>query len=185
MYHYGMARGVGWGDRKDGYWLASNGRWYEARHRPKRWDRTALPPAPYDPADVKSSGMSTSSSSGAPAVSPPAPPPATAPSASPPAPKAPTSRIVRSRAPGRVADADVIDQRDHHRRIDSGAAPAAALSAGGDEGAVEQVEAPTTPPAPSQPANDALEVVAGDLGRVFGAAKRRLEQAVNDAVDDR
>ena len=39
-------QGVTWGERKTGWWLASNGRWYAPEHYPGGWSTSALPPAP-------------------------------------------------------------------------------------------------------------------------------------------
>ncbi len=204
-----MARGVGWDDRKDGWWLASNGRWYEPRYLPKSWNRTALPPAPHDPTALNRQPA---------AVVPPTSPagPESARPSEPANVGRPTgdsdSRITRTRRPappGRYADAEVIDQRPYRPRIDAADEPAGALPAAqvpdaaedrrsASEGNAPDVHEPpspqpTSPPPPSTassnpPAPKRPRPVAAppsgaqDFGRMLGQAKKRLDQAINDAA---
>lgn len=52
--------GVTWSERREGWWLASNGRWYSPEHYPGGWSMTALPPAPEHRGRKSAASMITS-----------------------------------------------------------------------------------------------------------------------------
>lgn len=203
--------GVTWTDRKPTDWLASNGRWYPQSQYPTGWSTSALPPAPghsksgavlsklrsagaelFDQFDgATDSAVPTTPPPGVSASPPPrpsSPPPATATAPKPP--QAPR------RQPG-SARADVVSQRTYSRKVPSGPPPPQQLPAPDDgmpappgrirnESAPSSnvpVAAPPPPPMASKPlASGGLEVVAGDLGRVFNTAKKRIAEAIEESA---
>ncbi len=192
--------GASWDQRKDGDWLASNGRWYAGNTRPRGWNRTALPPAPdhqggtgstfrdmksrlEDAAEVASGRISDGFES---TVTNPVPPPAQATPAASPAARTDASFVTtRPRAAG-TADATVVDQRDHAERLPQGAPPMPAIGAPPPPPGRVRDDAPKAPakrplPAPPPPATGS--VVAGDLGRVFGSARGKIEKRIEEAID--
>lgn len=200
--------GVGWDQRKDGDWLASNGRWYPGNTRPRGWDRTALPPAPdheasrgsalasvrsrfEDAAGAASQRISDGfeSETEAPTVPPPAHTPTPAHSASSaPAPRGDTSFVTTRPRTAGTAEATVVDQREHASRLPQGTPPMPAIGAPPPPGRIRD-DAPEMPapadtnlPAPPPPAPSSI--VAGDLGRVLGSARAKIEKRIEDAIED-
>lgn len=196
-------------DREPTDWLASNGRWYPARHYPNGWNSSALPPAPghgransilqkYASAASGVTGLGNADQEapfGDVYKTPPAPRPAT--ESEPPA----TSDRSFFRSSPPVAKATVTSQRTYAHKVGAGAPPAPALSPPPPPGRVRS-DAPDAPgprtkvpgrqppphgsrPASATSADDAsdVEVTAGDLGAVFGSAKKRIEKALNDAYE--
>lgn len=89
-----------------------------------------------------------------------------------------------------TANAEVIAQRTYKPKVSPGPPPPAGLPP--PPGRIRDVEGasgPPSPPAPSVPAKRStqealdLEVVAGDLGKVFGVAKKRIAKAINEAAE--
>lgn len=192
LYDEAMS-GVTWSERQPGDWLASNGRWYSASKYPRGWNVLALPPAPghglahrslrTEPEPVsQSSGRSVRSQSTEASQSP--------------------GRVRTQRAStnvetaGRkVADATVTGVSNYKRRIDPAERSSSALP-----------PPPRQPPPPgtdltqmgqeqNSTSNDALgslstvfstsaESYAGDLGRVLGKARRKIEEAINEATEN-
>jgi len=149
--------GVGWDQRKDGDWLASNGRWYPGNTRPRGWDRTALPPAP-DHKAARGSALD-----------------------------AVRSRFEDAAGPRRTAEATVVDQRSHSSRLPAGSPPMPAIGAPPPPGRVRD-DAPEMPPPaernlPAPPPPAPTSVVAGDLGRVVGSARAKIEKRIEDAIE--
>lgn len=95
-----------------------------------------------------------------------------------------------------VADATVTAQRTYAAPVGAGAPPPPAIATPRDDGLPpapgrirsDDLPAPAPPvktntpyiPQPSPPAKP-FDVMAGDLGRVLGTAKRRIERAIDDA----
>jgi len=203
--------GVTWDQRKPSDWLASNGRWYPKSTYPNGWSRSALPPAP-DHGGVGSILRRLTDGTTvvpAPTLAPSGPPPSAGGNGQRPSsgrPTAPSSASTSASAPGfsvartgrAVADATVTAHRTHTPRVAAGTPPPPALPSQSDDdlppppGRVRD-DAPKRPPAPTpttavMPApppheKTDLEVVAGDLGRVFGSAKKRIERALNEAAE--
>ncbi len=190
--------GVSWDQRKDGDWLASNGRWYPNNSRPKGWNRTALPPAPDHKgasalhgaksmlsgvAQRMSDGFEVTSEDGEAKVH--VPPPA-APRPATPVPRPGSSFVTPTPRSAGTADATVVDQRDHTSRLPKGAPPPPAIAAPAAPGRVRDdappMPAPASPPLPA-PAPPASSVVAGDLGRVLGSARAKIEKRIEDAIE--
>lgn len=203
--------GVTWSERKPGDWLASNGRWYPASKRPKGWDFLALPPAPGHGLAHRFPHSSSDRVSANSAYTPPEryttdgqqrraaqPPPTSAPSAS--TAVAPTGRG--------VADATVTKMSNYKRRIEPGRQPAGALPPPPAQSTPAPpsnppAPAPPSPPAPAQSqapgrvanstegrarakptaiAKTSAAVYAGDLGNVLGKARKKIEEAINEAA---
>lgn len=189
--------GVSWSQRKPTDWLASNGRWYEASTRPRGWSTSALPPAPGHGgvgsilrriAETGSTAAGLGSSDDAPKTVPREPkarrassvtqessaPPR--PSAGPSAHPAPTGR--------RVAQATITEA--YERDNPEIPPPPGRIRPELPEPAMPAPPAPrvsTIPaPIPPEPAGS-FEVVAGDLGKVLGTAKKRIEKAINEAAE--
>jgi len=199
--------GVTWDERKEGWWLASNGRWYAPDSYPRGWNMSALPPAPgqvetgaasqvlrrlrgaLDIAEASPATMpaTLADTRDTPSTSPqsdqfrPQPQPTAARTPPPrPSPSRPSAqaqnaaaRVERER---QAASATVSSSSTHKSRLPS-APPAPA-----------QLPPPSNPPspparrkAPPPPQN----VVAGDLGSVFGAARAKIEKAINEAAEQR
>lgn len=91
------------------------------------------------------------------------------------------------------ADAQVVRQRTYKPKVAPGPPPPSALAP--PPGRVRDVGNAPSPPAPPNPAPPAvrqtppprdqsdLEIVAGDLGKVLGVAKRRISRAINEAAE--
>lgn len=187
--------GVTWDERKEGMWLASNGRWYPASQYPVGWNMTALPPAPgqaehgvasevlrrmrgvietQTPPDLSPAAIPDSfkpapeqtagNDPWAGAAQAPPRPTSTAPPA-----RRSTSAPVRRPSPPPPASATVTRQSTYSERLPS--APPAPKSIGAPPPRTK------TPPPPSS----SKTVVAGDLGAVFGAARAKIEKAINEA----
>jgi len=187
-------------------WLASNGRWYPANQYPAGWNMTALPPAPGQAehgvtSEILRRMRGVIDSQTPPDVSPAAVPDSFKPapqqtaaqdpwagaahaspkptSTAPPAPRS-TSAPVPRPSPPSPASATVTKQSTYTERLPS--APPAPKSIGAPP--PPRTKSPTPPPpsagTPSAPAKSTT-VVAGDLGAVFGAARAKIEQAINDA----
>lgn len=192
--------GVGWDQRKDGDWLASNGRWYPGNTRPRGWDRTALPPAPdhkaargsaldavrsrFEDAAGPRPADGVDAASTGPTVPPPAAPKGTA---SAPAPASNTSFVASTPRTAGTAEATVVDQRSHSSRLPAGSPPMPAIGAPPPPGRVRD-DAPEMPPPaernlPAPPPPAPTSVVAGDLGRVFGSARAKIEKRIEDAIE--
>ena len=182
--------GASWDDRQDGWWLASNGRWYAPQHYPRYWSRSALPPAP-DHRDPSITGLLRSRlarmqhelTGDDEAVRPPDDPITHSegdPHVAPRRPSAPD----RPRTVREAAEATVTSQRTHASRLSAGSPPMPAISPGPPP--------PNSPPPPGRIRDDAPEpteppaqpgdgeVVAGDFGRILGSARSRIEKAIND-----
>jgi len=91
--------------------------------------------------------------------------------------------------PGGSASATVTRQSTYKPKVGSGPPPPSALppppgrirDADDGDPASPSPSAPAVP-TPPQPAATDFEVVAGDLGKVFGVAKRRIERAINESA---
>ena len=203
--------GVTWNERSDNDWLASNGRWYPRSKYPAGWGATSLPPAPEHASGAVGSILRRAASliepdgsaSGSGPLSPPSRPsrPATP---TPPRQQAPPSpgRADASghsflpkepQRPTGPADAQVVRQRTYKPKVAPGPPPPSALPP--PPGRVRDAGNAPSPPAPPNPAPPAvsqtppprdqsdLEIVAGDLGKVLGVAKRRISRAINEAAE--
>ncbi len=169
-----------------------------ATNRTRATTRTTTakrPPAPRRPSS-SSTTSSTASSSPAPPRSSSAPPPAS--------PVTPTGR--------RVAPATASDVRTYKYRLPTGQASPQGLppaSEWRDDQADGDDDAGTLPPAPTDPTNSApappgrlvpgrqgqartqpqtvakasASAYAGDLGRVLGKARKKIEDAINEAAE--
>ena len=203
--------GVTWNERSDSDWLASNGRWYPRSKYPAGWGATSLPPAPEHASGAVGTILRRAASliepdgsaSGSGPLSPPSMPSRPAP-LTPPRQQAPPSpgRADASdssflpkepqRSPG-PADAQVVRQRTYKPKVAPGPPPPSALPP--PPGRVRDAGNAPSPPAPPNPAPPAvrqtppprdqsdLEIVAGDLGKVLGVAKRRISRAINEAAE--
>lgn len=200
--------GATWNDRQPSDWLASNGRWYPASQYPRGWDFLALPPAPghgfahrfsetdsdlvtatsgYDPPARHTANFEQRQ-----AQTPPQPPPR-------PAPPRPQSSSTAVAPTGRsVADATVTKVSNYKRRIQPGQRPSGSLPP-----PPGQPPPPSAPPAnrPAPPGrvsqqgsprasvkssavtdlSNALQT--GDLGGVLDKARRKIEDAINEAAE--
>lgn len=109
----------------------------------------------------------------------------------PPANASDRSFLPKSPGSGRgAADAAVVGQRTYKPKVSAGPPPPAALPP--PPGRIRDVAADALPDplAPKPPAvrkepepTEDFQVVAGDLGRVFGVAKRRIERAINESYE--
>lgn len=193
--------GVSWSQRSPTDWLASNGRWYEASTRPRDWSTSALPPAPGHGgigsilgriAEAGSTAAGLGSSNDEPSVvrrrptGPGSPKPPPRPSA--PAPAKPGSSVRPAPTGRRVAEATITETYEQQNpaippppgRLRPEETPEVALPA-----PPAPKESTIPPPSPGAAGAEAgsFEVVAGDLGRVLGTAKRRIEKAINDSAE--
>ena len=84
----------------------------------------------------------------------------------------------------------MVGQRTYRPKVASGPPPPAQLPP--PPGRIRDVpDDATDSPSPATPAvrktnsgaSDGIAVVAGDLGKVFGVAKRRIEKAINDSYE--
>jgi hypothetical protein len=190
--------GVTWEERNPTDWLASNGRWYPESKYPHRWFTSALPPAPGH------GGVGSILRRYADAATTPSPTGSTPSGPGNSESKSDSHAVVRT---GRgVADATVTAQRTYAPSVSAGAPPPPALgtSAGipAPPGRIRDEQASgdddPRPPAPTKvntpyirpPSGSAametsgsFDVVAGDLGRVLGSARRRIEKAINDSAN--
>ena len=199
--------GVNWDERERTDWLASNGRWYPETDYPRGWSTSALPPAPghggvgsilrrfvgtaspevsapsasSSDVDVESgddgfaAGWTVESEQARPST------PRSAPTGAPGAAIVPTGR--------RVAEATISPTAQRPPATQGLPAPPGRL--GAPPKRTRAVPAPPTqprtpPPAPSPSATPqprSFDVVAGDLGKVLGTAKRRVSKAINEAAE--
>lgn len=99
----------------------------------------------------------------------------------------------------RVADATVTNERDFAHKVGAGAPPPKQLSTPPPPGRVSSgpkpppaspapptgssVPAVQKPPPPKSAAVGGFDVIAGDFGKVLGGAKKRIEEALNDAYE--
>ncbi len=197
--------GVSWSERQPTDWLASNGRWYADSKYPRGWATSALPPAPghggvgsilrgfVGTASPKISserkstiGASRNDAEFSPGwtVSSDAPESDSAPSQ---AHREPSSSVVPTGR--RVAEATITEPPPRTAMTPEFPPPPGRL------GAPPQPSPPlpaapvkrntpyVPPPSPNADAGS-FDVVAGDLGKVLGSAKRRIEKAINDAAAD-
>lgn len=90
------------------------------------------------------------------------------------------------------AEAQVVGQSTYKPKVGSGPPPPSALPPPPGRVRDEAPSAPAPPAKPSPPAvrqtaapreQSDLEVVAGDLGKVLGVAKRRITRAINEAAE--
>ena len=195
-----------WDERKPGDWLASNGRWYQQSKRPRGWNLLALPPAPghgavtrvfgrtHSTADTPSQRQTSTATPRQSTSPPPREPVSTAAGAPGPPPQPnPSSSVVRTGR--RVADATATHVSTYKRRIERGPQSAGSLPAPPSsqsepttpEPPGRRPSAPTPPAAPpavrprTTHKSPTAADVAGDLGRVISNAKKRLEEAINEA----
>lgn len=201
--------GVTWDKRKPGDWLASNGRWFPQSSYPRGWDTLALPPAPGHGSGAsthrwlleKAEAAGTTAravTSTAASVSANQVRDAASRSHSTPAPPPSNSSTTRDPQTGRrVADATATKVSTYKKRISAGERPTAALPPSlppDEEWRDSDVPAPpgrvdNAPPPPivrdkskrivAQPTQPTD--FAGDLGRVLGKARKRVEEAINEA----
>ncbi len=100
-----------------------------------------------------------------------------------------------------VAPATVTAQRDYAEKLGSGTLPPPSLGAGDTPPPPGRLSPPSppgvpAPPAPPKPPTPAravepapapqtpnLEVLAGDLGKVLGSARKKIEKALNDSYE--
>lgn len=206
----GHMPGVSWSERGPTDWLASNGRWYEQSKYPHGWSTSALPPAPghggvgsilrrftgtaspeitvptassfsVDGTDEEFSAGWSVGSDASTSTSTSTPTATSNPTATPAGPRVsvvPTGR--------RVASA-TITEPSPRPPAPTKAVPAPPGRLGALPTAAPPMPAPPTntpnaqPPAPA-PQSTSFDVVAGDLGKVLGTAKRRIEKAINDSA---
>lgn len=204
--------GASWDDRQPTDWLASNGKWYPSSHYPRGWVGTALPPAPGHGAAASAlatAPLRTHSTSQAP---PQNRPPPRVKTASPSRDRdrdrgqgqGQSSGFSVAKTGRRVAQATVADQRDYAHKLSSGAPPPPPLGTGEaptSPGRVRElppapnppgepswpavpnsIERSQAPPAPKTPAQN-FEVIAGDLGKVLGGARKKIKKALDDAYE--
>ncbi len=199
--------GVSWDERESTDWLASNGRWYGQSKYPRGWSTSALPPAPGHGGvgEILRRFVGTASpeiTMTAPSTSPststfsvdgddsefsagwsvasdgPAPPAASA-SSAPGTSVVGTGRRVASAtitAPARPAPAQGLPAPPGRL----GALPKATPPMPAPP---KKPNAPNPPPPAPAPQSASVDVVAGDLGNVFGTAKRRIERAINESAE--
>ncbi|RZV40960.1 MAG: hypothetical protein EX269_16985 [Acidimicrobiales bacterium] len=198
--------GVTWDERKEGWWLASNGRWYAPDSYPRGWNMSALPPAPGQVETGAASqvlrrlrgalDIAEASPATMPATladtrdTPPASPPPQArqsrpsDSGTPPPRRAPTppsaqaqNAAARAKRERQVASATVSSSSTHKSRLPSAPPAPAQLP--------RATSRPPSPPARRKAPPPPQNVVAGDLGSVFGAARAKIEKAINEAAEQR
>ena len=145
--------GHDWSERREGDWLASNGRWYPPKDYPRGWNMSSLPPAPghdlergvgkllssaarnfQNAADSASKAVGSEPTS----TVPPRPTKTRAPAPARPEPSQVAQPIRRT--PG-LADAVVTNQSTHRSRLETGAAASKGL-----------------PPAPGRVSEDAPDM---------------------------
>ena len=170
--------GVSWIDRQPSDWLASNGRWYPARHYPNGWSSSALPPAPGHGGANSILEKYASAAAGAIGINRPAQPsPMSQPDVGPsayagsssssssewhdgepvarPRPSAtstpPTPGFSVARSGRSVADATVTSQKTYANSVGPAAPPPPALTSPPAPGRVRD-DAPKAPNAPAAPA---------------------------------
>lgn len=156
--------GLNWTDRRDGDWLASNGRWYPPKDYPRGWSMSSLPPAPGHDLERGTGGLfssaarsfQTAADSAAKAVgsepgatAPPRPTTATPPPAAARPKPSQTAQPIR-RTPG-LADAVVVSQSTHRSRLDPGAAPSKGLPPAPGRVSEDAPDLPKAPPPSSSP----------------------------------
>lgn len=201
--------GVSWDDRESTDWLASNGRWYEQSKHPRGWSTSALPPAPGHGGvgeilrrfvgtaspDITMTTASTPPSASTFSVDGddsefsagwsvasdgPRPPSASASSA-------PGTSVVRT---GRHVASATVTEPAPPSPVPAQELPAPPGRLGALPKAAPPMPAPPKklnapkppPPAPARQ-TASVDVVAGDLGKVLGSAKRRIERAINESAE--
>jgi len=194
--------GVTWSMRQPTDWLASNGRWYPASKYPRGWMTSALPPAPgqggvgsilrrfAEKAGIDDGGTRVANGAlpldadgfeyleddwdtPAAAAPRPSPPPKTR--------VAPEAGFSVAKSGRSVANATVTDQTDYAHKVGPGAPPPPQIESKTPPAPGRSANTPAVRPAPAPTNSKAnLEVIAGDLGKVLGGAKKRIEKAIND-----
>lgn len=172
--------GVTWNERQPGDWLASNGRWYPESQRPRRWPFLSLPPAPGHGRFVTRSQGATefADASGAQSSHSDADEPRSSSWASNRAQDVSTEVVRTGR---RVADATVTNSKTFKRRIDPSHRAAGELPAPGPS-AGQGSQSPPPPPKRTPPPPG--RTVAKDFGKVVGQARKKIEQAINEAATE-
>ncbi len=186
--------GVTWTNRRPSDWLASNGRWYPESQYPTGWGTSALPPAPGHAGSgavlqkVRSDGAEIFDRfEGSPGSTSPRTKTQAGGSTS-------TTSPARTPPQRGSASANVVSTRNMSPKLTSGPKPPPQLPPPGEDppappGRVRTrpaqtpaVAPPPPPPTPKTEGSGGLDVVAGDLGRVFGTAKKRIQEAIEESA---
>ena len=102
------------------------------------------------------------------------------------------SFLPKEQRAGEPAEAKVVDQRTYTPKVAPGPPAPSALPPppGRIRDAGHDADAPDSPSPPppairnrAAPERTELEIVAGDLGKVLGVAKRRITRAINEAAE--